>query len=126
MSELAGVPSHLNVDRIKEALMKIEDVYSVEDLNIWSLTSGKSTAIVHMQLSTLGRAPGSRRDLDSSSAGRVSEEVVGQGREQDNGLFFISLPTSITACCLSSGGRREVSFLGLCAFYFNSFTDQVF
>lgn len=30
--------------------MKIEDVYSVEDLNIWSLTSGKSTAIVHMQL----------------------------------------------------------------------------
>lgn len=30
--------------------MKIEDVYSVEDLNVWSLTSGKSTAIVHMQL----------------------------------------------------------------------------
>ncbi|XP_004835859.1 zinc transporter 4 isoform X2 [Heterocephalus glaber] len=47
---LEGVPSHLNVDRIREALMKIEDVYSVEDLNIWSLTSGKSTAIVHMQL----------------------------------------------------------------------------
>ncbi|XP_006883255.1 PREDICTED: zinc transporter 4 [Elephantulus edwardii] len=47
---LEGVPSHLNVDSIKEALMKIEDVYSVEDLNIWSLTSGKSTAIVHIQL----------------------------------------------------------------------------
>ncbi|KAM6181634.1 putative proton-coupled zinc antiporter SLC30A4 [Erethizon dorsatum] len=47
---LEGVPRHLNVDRIREALMKIEDVYSVEDLNIWSLTSGKSTAIVHMQL----------------------------------------------------------------------------
>ncbi|XP_032153452.1 zinc transporter 4 isoform X2 [Sapajus apella] len=47
---LEGVPSHLNVDYIKEALMKIEDVYSVEDLNIWSLTSGKSTAIVHIQL----------------------------------------------------------------------------
>ncbi|XP_045384357.1 zinc transporter 4 isoform X2 [Lemur catta] len=47
---LEGVPSHLNVDCIKEALMKIEDVYSVEDLNIWSLTSGKSTAIVHIQL----------------------------------------------------------------------------
>ncbi|KFO29685.1 Zinc transporter 4, partial [Fukomys damarensis] len=47
---LEGVPSHLNVDRIREALMKIDDVYSVEDLNIWSLTSGKSTAIVHMQL----------------------------------------------------------------------------
>uniref|UniRef100_A0ABK0LPK2 Solute carrier family 30 member 4 n=1 Tax=Rattus norvegicus TaxID=10116 RepID=A0ABK0LPK2_RAT len=47
---LEGVPSHLNVDYIKESLMKIEDVYSVEDLNIWSLTSGKATAIVHMQL----------------------------------------------------------------------------
>lgn len=52
-SKLIGVPSHLNVDYIKESLMKIEDVYSVEDLNIWSLTSGKSTAIVHMQLSML-------------------------------------------------------------------------
>ncbi|GAB5572489.1 zinc transporter 4 isoform X1 [Prionailurus iriomotensis] len=50
---LEGVPSHLNVDYIKEALMKIEDVYSVEDLNIWSLTSGKPTAIVHIQLSML-------------------------------------------------------------------------
>ncbi|XP_075388218.1 putative proton-coupled zinc antiporter SLC30A4 [Tenrec ecaudatus] len=48
---LEGVPSHLNVDCIKEALMKIEDVYSVEDLNIWSLTSGKPAAIVHLQLS---------------------------------------------------------------------------
>ncbi|KAF6352439.1 solute carrier family 30 member 4 [Rhinolophus ferrumequinum] len=47
---LEGVPRHLNVDYIKEALMKIEDVHSVEDLNIWSLTSGKPTAIVHIQL----------------------------------------------------------------------------
>ncbi|XP_068814978.1 probable proton-coupled zinc antiporter SLC30A4 isoform X2 [Struthio camelus] len=47
---LEGVPRHLNVDRIKEDLMKIEDVYSIEDLNIWSLTAGKTTAIVHLQL----------------------------------------------------------------------------
>ncbi|NXK86807.1 ZNT4 protein, partial [Formicarius rufipectus] len=47
---LEGVPRHLNVDRIKEDLMKIEDVYSVEDLNVWSLTAGKATAIVHLQL----------------------------------------------------------------------------
>ncbi|NXP41150.1 ZNT4 protein, partial [Leiothrix lutea] len=44
------VPRHLNVDRIKEDLMKIEDVYSIEDLNVWSLTAGKTTAIVHLQL----------------------------------------------------------------------------
>ncbi|XP_038623172.1 zinc transporter 4 [Tachyglossus aculeatus] len=53
---LEGAPSHLNVDHIKEVLMKIEDVYSVEDLNIWSLTSGKTTAIVHLQL-TPGSSP---------------------------------------------------------------------
>ncbi|XP_061855461.1 probable proton-coupled zinc antiporter SLC30A4 isoform X2 [Colius striatus] len=47
---LEGVPRHLNVDRIKEDLMKIEDVYSVEDLNVWSLTAGKTAAIVHLQL----------------------------------------------------------------------------
>ncbi|XP_037012352.1 probable proton-coupled zinc antiporter SLC30A4 isoform X4 [Artibeus jamaicensis] len=47
---LEGVPRHLNVDYIKEALMKIEDVHSVEDLNVWSLTSGKPMAIVHIQL----------------------------------------------------------------------------
>ncbi|CAK6432268.1 unnamed protein product [Pipistrellus nathusii] len=47
---LEGVPRHLPVDYIKEALMKIEDVYSVEDLNVWSLTSGKPMAIAHIQL----------------------------------------------------------------------------
>lgn len=52
-SELIGVPRHLHVDYIKEALMKIEDVHSVEDLNVWSLTSGKPMAIAHIQLSML-------------------------------------------------------------------------
>lgn len=33
--------------------MKIEDVQSVEDLNVWSLTSGKPMAIAHIQLSML-------------------------------------------------------------------------
>nr|XP_034987733.1 zinc transporter 4 [Zootoca vivipara]XP_034987734.1 zinc transporter 4 [Zootoca vivipara] len=47
---LEGVPRHLNVDRIKEELMKIEDVFSVESLNIWSLTAGKTIAVVHLQL----------------------------------------------------------------------------
>ncbi|XP_074145645.1 putative proton-coupled zinc antiporter SLC30A4 [Sminthopsis crassicaudata] len=56
---LEGVPSHLNIDHIKEALMKIEDVHSVEDINLWSLTSGKTTAIVHLQL-----APGSSSEWE--------------------------------------------------------------
>ncbi|XP_044135545.1 zinc transporter 4 [Bufo gargarizans] len=48
---LEGVPKHLNVDQIKDDLMKIDDVHSVEDLNVWSLTTGKSTAIIRLQLS---------------------------------------------------------------------------
>ncbi|XP_063782080.1 probable proton-coupled zinc antiporter SLC30A4 [Pseudophryne corroboree] len=48
---LEGVPKHLNVDHIKEDMMKIDDVFSVEDLNVWSLTTGKSTAIIRLQLS---------------------------------------------------------------------------
>uniref|UniRef100_A0ABM5EZ37 Probable proton-coupled zinc antiporter SLC30A4 n=1 Tax=Pogona vitticeps TaxID=103695 RepID=A0ABM5EZ37_9SAUR len=51
---LEGAPRHLNVDHIKEELLKIEDVFSVENLNVWSLTSGKTMVIVHLQL-----APGS-------------------------------------------------------------------
>ncbi|XP_032089316.1 zinc transporter 4 [Thamnophis elegans] len=47
---LEGVPRHLNVDLIKEELMKMEDVFSVENLYIWSLTSGKTIAIAHLQL----------------------------------------------------------------------------
>uniref|UniRef100_A0A8D0KNK9 Probable proton-coupled zinc antiporter SLC30A4 n=1 Tax=Salvator merianae TaxID=96440 RepID=A0A8D0KNK9_SALMN len=47
---LEGVPRHLNVDRIKEELMKFEDVSAVENLNVWSLTAGKTAAIVHLQL----------------------------------------------------------------------------
>ncbi|XP_072480597.1 probable proton-coupled zinc antiporter SLC30A4 isoform X1 [Notamacropus eugenii] len=56
---LEGVPSHLNIDYIKESLLKIEDVHSVEDINLWSLTSGKTTAIVHLQL-----APGSSSEWE--------------------------------------------------------------
>ncbi|GCB82452.1 hypothetical protein scyTo_0023082, partial [Scyliorhinus torazame] len=43
-------PSHLNVHQIRDALLKIEDVHSVQDLNVWSLTMGKTAAIVHLQL----------------------------------------------------------------------------
>ncbi|XP_074091437.1 putative proton-coupled zinc antiporter SLC30A4 [Macrotis lagotis] len=56
---LEGVPSHLNIDYIKEALMKIDGVHSVEDINLWSLTSGKTSAIVHLQL-----APGSSSEWE--------------------------------------------------------------
>lgn len=46
--ELIGVLSYLNVDYIKEFLMKIEDVYLVEDLNIWFFILGKFIVIVYI------------------------------------------------------------------------------
>nr|XP_006628755.1 PREDICTED: zinc transporter 4 [Lepisosteus oculatus]XP_015198464.1 PREDICTED: zinc transporter 4 [Lepisosteus oculatus]XP_015198465.1 PREDICTED: zinc transporter 4 [Lepisosteus oculatus] len=47
---LEGVPRHLDVARIKEDLLKLEDVHSVEDLNVWALTTDKTAAVVHLQL----------------------------------------------------------------------------
>ncbi|KAG7468092.1 hypothetical protein MATL_G00139040 [Megalops atlanticus] len=47
---LEGVPRHLDVKRIKEDLLKLEDVHSVDDLNVWALTTDKTAALVHLQL----------------------------------------------------------------------------
>ncbi|XP_067827305.1 zinc transporter 4 [Heptranchias perlo] len=47
---LEGTPRHLDVHHIRDDLLKIEDVHSVEDLNVWSLTVGKTAAIVHLKL----------------------------------------------------------------------------
>ncbi|XP_062328032.1 zinc transporter 4 [Osmerus eperlanus] len=47
---LEGAPMHLNIQRIKEDLLKIEDVQSVDELNVWALTSDKTVALVHLQL----------------------------------------------------------------------------
>ncbi|XP_034415918.1 zinc transporter 4 [Cyclopterus lumpus] len=47
---LEGVPRHLDSLRIKEDLLKLEDVQSVDELNVWALTADKTAAIVHLQL----------------------------------------------------------------------------
>ncbi|KAJ8247837.1 hypothetical protein GJAV_G00251090 [Gymnothorax javanicus] len=47
---LEGVPRHLDLTRIKEDLLKLEDVHSVEDLNVWALTTDKTAALVQLQL----------------------------------------------------------------------------
>ncbi|XP_022058869.1 zinc transporter 4 [Acanthochromis polyacanthus] len=47
---LEGVPRHLDTQRIKEDLMQLEDVQSVDELNVWSLTADKTAALVHLQL----------------------------------------------------------------------------
>nr|XP_020461437.1 zinc transporter 4 [Monopterus albus]XP_020461438.1 zinc transporter 4 [Monopterus albus] len=47
---LEGVPRHLDIQRIKEDLLKLEDVQSVDELNVWALTADKTAALVHLQL----------------------------------------------------------------------------
>lgn len=48
---VSGVPRHLDTLRIKEDLLKLEDVQSVDELNVWALTADKTAALVHLQLS---------------------------------------------------------------------------
>ncbi|KAK7912960.1 hypothetical protein WMY93_013171 [Mugilogobius chulae] len=47
---LEGAPPHLDTQRIREDLLKLEDVQSVEELNVWALTTDKTAALVHLQL----------------------------------------------------------------------------
>ncbi|XP_059495204.1 zinc transporter 4 isoform X1 [Stegostoma tigrinum] len=47
---LEGTPRHLDVHRLRDTLLKIDDVHSVQRLNVWSLTVGKTAAIVHLKL----------------------------------------------------------------------------
>ncbi|XP_038139337.1 zinc transporter 4 [Cyprinodon tularosa] len=47
---LEGVPRHLDTQRIKEDLLKMEDVQSVDELNVWALTADKTAALLHLQL----------------------------------------------------------------------------
>lgn len=48
---VSGVPRHLDTQRIREDLLKLEDVQSVDELNVWALTADKTAALVHLQLS---------------------------------------------------------------------------
>ncbi|XP_018539071.1 zinc transporter 4 [Lates calcarifer] len=47
---LEGVPKHLDSQRIREDLLKLEDVQSVDELNVWALTGDMTAALVHLQL----------------------------------------------------------------------------
>ncbi|XP_072321013.1 probable proton-coupled zinc antiporter SLC30A4 [Eucyclogobius newberryi] len=47
---LEGVPRHLDTQRIRDDLLKLEDVQSVDELNVWALTADKTAALVHLQL----------------------------------------------------------------------------
>ncbi|KAG7333595.1 hypothetical protein KOW79_003730 [Hemibagrus wyckioides] len=52
---LEGAPRHLNVSVMREDLLKLDGVESVDDLKLWALTADRTVALAHLQL-----APSSR------------------------------------------------------------------
>ena len=47
---MEGAPPHLDVDRVREALLATEGVESVHDLHLWTLTSGREALSGHVVL----------------------------------------------------------------------------
>ena len=50
---LEGVPAHLSVDRIGQALAAVSGVSSVHDLHIWTLSSNRVALSAHLVVETL-------------------------------------------------------------------------
>lgn len=47
---LEGAPRHVDTQRLREDLLQLDDVQSVDELNVWALTADKTAALVHLQL----------------------------------------------------------------------------
>jgi cobalt-zinc-cadmium efflux system protein len=50
---LEGTPSHINLEGMRNELMKVQGVESIHDLHIWTLTSGIHAMSCHAQVSGL-------------------------------------------------------------------------
>ncbi len=55
---MEGVPGHLDVDRLREAMLGVEGVAGVHDLHVWSISSGFVALSAHVSA-----APGAGEDL---------------------------------------------------------------
>jgi cobalt-zinc-cadmium efflux system protein len=62
---LEGVPAHLDVSEIEEAILKVGGVKGVHDLHVWTLTSGREAMSAHVVVDDLGE---SERILESLHA----------------------------------------------------------
>ncbi|CAG5859024.1 unnamed protein product [Menidia menidia] len=93
---LEGVPRHLDTQLIKEDLLKLEDVQSVDELNVWALTGDKTAALVHLQL--------------TPSSGENWEEVQAKARH----LLLHSHGLSRCTVQVQTHRHRIVRSCGLC------------
>ena len=55
---MEGVPAHLDVDRLRDAMLGVEVVVGVHDLHVWSIGSGFDALSAHVRA-----APGAGKDL---------------------------------------------------------------
>ncbi len=63
---MEGVPPHLDIDGVREALLGVDGVDGVHDLHVWTITSGFVALSVHVT---------SKSDRHSDLLGRLSREL---------------------------------------------------
>ncbi len=70
---LEGVPAHIDVAAVKEAMLQVDGVAAVHDLHVWTITSGIDALSAHVVLAD---------DVDPQAAPRVLEALAQRLREE--------------------------------------------
>lgn len=84
---LEGIPSGMDLSKIKQSMLAIKGVKSVHDLHVWSLTSGKPTLMAHVVYDTSGSHEAIRQEVGASLAREFS-------------IFHTTLQLEIVPCRL--------------------------
>jgi len=50
---MQGVPAHLNTEEIKQSMLKVEGVNSIDDLHVWTLTSHVEVLTAHVVINNI-------------------------------------------------------------------------
>lgn len=61
---LEGVPPHLDIQEVGEAMANVDGVYSIHDLHIWSLSSTQTALSAHVLVNELHDWPGIHWSLE--------------------------------------------------------------
>ncbi|KAF9994581.1 hypothetical protein BGZ65_009786 [Modicella reniformis] len=70
---MEGTPSHIDPQEIEDSLRKIPGVTRVHDLHVWTLTAGKASMAVHLELDP--RSLHTSQDLTMADYDRILTEA---------------------------------------------------
>lgn len=70
---LEGTPAHIDVESVKQMMLRIENVVEVHDLHVWTITSGLVALTAHVVLADKCDSPTSTRVLEQITT-RLKEE----------------------------------------------------